>query len=560
MKKIFILLSIVLSTIIVLCLNQCRFGHKNIEADHYLEAVQLFADNVLNHGRDNYGKLKTPLFADGLQVDSLSPAIWKGQRGENWVLSNFANQQSLMRLLDGLSAITKEGKYSQAAEDAVHYALNNLRTPNGLLYWGGHASWDLNGDKAIKGAHELKNNEPYFRLMWSVDSASTRTLMENIWFAHVINWYHIDYNRHASCKKVYPPNWDHEFTSDIEVPFPADTLNLSFCNVTPPLMHSGLSLAVLGKNEKALTWTRRLCYRWQQARDSRTGLSGGQLSYHSNKIDRAQKALGHVHPNINEAKIVASYHQSSRYHTLPLSQMQEAELLIDAGGKFADLGNELIEWASSDLKTYTEQCYDPAAGVFIARMTDGTPIQWQQSKEGYYNPESFTSVKPDGKILWSYAMAYRLTEDKSHWEMVRSICKNIGLGDPGNPGNAKNGLNLETSTTNWHILYALLEMYESTHDKEILKLACKIADNLLEWQISNGLFPRPGRDYARTSDEVPLAILHLAATIKGMHNLLPNPILDNAFFHAVYHGELEPNQEKRRDRRTYDQRVFYGPK
>ena len=38
------------------------------DATRYSNAVRTFYDNVLTHGRDTYGK-KTPLFADGLDVD-----------------------------------------------------------------------------------------------------------------------------------------------------------------------------------------------------------------------------------------------------------------------------------------------------------------------------------------------------------------------------------------------------------------------------------------------------------------------------------------------------------
>ena len=560
MNRRTITLFIFLSTLSGIYLNRCHSRENITEADRYLIAVKRFADNVIEHGRDKYGTQQTLLFADGLQVDSLTPAIWKGPGGQDWVLSNFASQQSLMRLLDGLSVITNDDRYRKAAEDATQFVLSKIRTPNGLLYWGGHTAWDLNRDTAIGGnAHELKENQPYFQLMWRVDSASTRKLMETIWFGHVINWQLIDYNRHASSDKEYTNQWDHEFLSDIEVPFPTEESNLSFCNVTPSLVHSGLSLAILGNHKKALTWSHRLCMRWQQARDSITGLSGGQLSYFKDRgIDRAQIAIGHVHPNINEAKIVADYHQSSRYHILPLVQMQAAEMLNNAGGKFADVSKELIEWASNDLKIYAEQCYDPRLRIFVAKMTDGTTIQWQQTKDSYYAPESFSPKQPDGYLLWGYAMAYRLTRDISHWEMVRNICKKTDLGDPGNPDAMGDSLNFKTSSTDWLTIYALLEMYESMHDRTIIRLACKIADNLLAGQTTSGLFPRPGRKYARTADEVPLSILHLAAAIKGKRKLLPDPIIDNAFFHAVYYGKLEPYQEKRADSRTYDNLVFYG--
>jgi pectate lyase len=523
-----------------------------------LDAVREFADNVLKYGRDVYGPKHTPLFVDGLHAKSLEPVRWKG-RGRTWVLSNFASQQPLLRTLDGLTALTGQKEYRKAAEDATRYALKYLRTPNGLLYWGGHFAWDLEQERAVgqyADVHELKGHQPYYSLMWRVDAPATRQLMEMIWAAHILDWSLLDYNRHASVKKRLRPLWDHEFKEDIEVPFPAEGGNLSFVNVTPPLMHSAVCLAVLDKNTDVLTWTRRLVYRWQQGRHPHTGLCGGQLSYR--KHDRAADALGHVHPNINEAKIVASYHQVSRYHHLPLAQMQAALTLMAAGGKYADLGRELVDWASEDLKVYAEHSYDPNTGRFVALMTDGTPIKWRQSRKGYYVPESFAPRPPEGFLLWGYAMAYRLTADKVHWRMVRQICRQIGLGDIGQPDGSERALHFATTHNNWRTIYALLELYRATDDRVLLKLGCRIADNILTMQTKTGLFPRPGRIWARTGDEIPLALLHLTAAINGKSSSLPPAVFDSRFFHCEYHGELEEHQKKRDDKRTYDDLVFYG--
>jgi pectate lyase len=526
----------------------------------YIEAVRSFADTVLEHGRDVYGERKTPLFVDGLHARTLEPVRWKC-RGQTWVLSNFASQQPLLRVLDGLMALTGEQKYRQAAEDAARHALQHLRTPNGLLYWGGHFAWDLEQEKPVgqyADVHELKSHQPYYRLMWRVDAEATRRLMEMIWAAHILDWSLLDYNRHASTSKRLRPQWDHDFDEDTEVPFPAQGNNLSFVNVTPPLTHSGVMLALLDKNDKALTWTRRLIYRWQQGRHPKTGLCGGQLSYR--KEDRAQDALRHVHPEINEAKIVASYHQVSRYHHLPLVQMQAGVNLMKAGGKCAEIGTEFIQWASDDLKVYLRRCYDPTTGKFIAVMTDGTPIKWQQSHTGYYVPESFAPREPDGFIAWSYAMAYRLTRDEAHWRMLRRVGTQFGIGDIGQPGGARTSLRLDTDQSDWQTIYALLELYRATDDREFLRLACRIADNILETQASSGMFPRQGRDYARTGDEAPLAILHLAGTIEDKSSMLPPPVFDSRFFHCEYHGPLEDYQRKHADKRTYDNLVFYaGP-
>jgi len=532
--------------------------HSPNQQSMYLDAVREFADNVLKYGRDTYGQKHTPLFVDGLHAVSLKPVIWK-KDGQSWVLSNFASQQPLIRLLDGLSTLTADPRYRQAAVDATAYALKHLQSNNGLLYWGGHLAWDLESEQAVgqyAGTHEMKSHRPYYRFMWEVDPEATRKLTGAVWATHILDWSLLDYNRHANTEKPAEPRWNHEFAEDIEVPFPAKGSNLSFANVTPSLIHASTVLAVLDRNEDALKWTRRLAYRWQQAKHPDTGLCGGQLSYRKN--DRAQDALGHVHPSINEAKIVASYHQTSRYHHIPLAQMQDAETLLKAGGKYAATGREFIAWAVEDLKIYADRCYDPKTGRFIAMMIDGTPLKWRQSKTGYYVPESFAPRSPDGHLLWGYAMAYRISKDMNLWKTIRQLTVAMGLCDVGLPSGKDQMLKHDTNVADWRVIYALLELYRATGNRSALEEACRIADNLLKLQTSTGLFPRPGREYARTGDEIPLALLHLVAALEGKSDRIPQPAFDGRFFHCEYHGPLEDYQQKRDDKRTYDDYVFYG--
>jgi pectate lyase len=522
--------------------------------------VRAFADTILEQGRDTYGPRRTPLFVDGLQVETLEPVRWK-KGGQTWVLCNFASQQSLLRTLDGLSALTGDNHYRRAAEDAARYALTHLRSTNGLLYWGGHIAWDLDQDRAVgeyPDVHEMKNHQAYCPLLWRVDGPETERLLEAIWGGHVLDWLLLDYNRHAKTEQPAPAKWDHPFLENTPVPFPSVGNNLSFALVTPSLVNAGVSLALLGHNTNALTWTRRLLYRWQQARDPKTGLCGGQLSYR--KDDRAKDTLGHVYPHINEAKIVATYHRTTRYHHIPLAEMQAAEKLIAAGGKDAVVGREFIRWASEDLKTYGRYCWQPKTQKLISVLTDGTPIQWEQARPGYYGSSSFAPAGPDGNILWSYAMAYRLTRDEAHWKMARQLAQAVGLGDLGKPRAARRQLQFDTTAEDWHYIYALLELARATDDPSFLKLACRVADNCLKRQTKTGLFPREGRLYARTGDQVPLAILHLAAALDGREALLPPAMLDNAFFHAQFDGMPGWKAPGVNDKRTYDTTVFYGGK
>ena len=535
----------------------CSAAEPASDASKYLQSVQAFADTVLQHGRDTYGDEKTPLFVDGLHAKTLEPVRWQ-KDGETWVLCNFASQQSLLRTLDGLTPLTGDPKYRTAAEKAARDAIGRLQAPSGLLYWGGHLAWDLDQNKPVgqgTDTHEMKGHHPYYRLMYRVAPRETVRLMEAVWAGHILDWSRLDYNRHASVRKTKKPRWDHDFDADIEVPFPALGGNLSFSNVTPSLIHAGVTLAILENSSNALLWTERLVERWQQGRDPKTGLCGGQLSYR--KHDRAQDALGHVHPAINEAKIVASYHQISRYHRLPLVQLQAAESLRRAGGDSrAQFAQRLIDTASEDLKTYARRCYDADSGKLIARMTDGTAIQWRRAKTGYYISESFSPRSPDGDLLRGYALAYRLTGDREHKQMIDQLGARLGLWQAESMGVAAKPF----KCSDWRAIYALLDLEKASGDGRYLALACRVGDNLLQTQAASGLFPRSGYEYARTGDDIPLALLHLAGAVAGRQDGLPYPYYDIHFLHCEYHGKLEEHQKKRADSRTYDHYVFYGPR
>ena len=136
----------------------------------YLNAIRTFADNVLKYGRDIYGPKHTPLFVDGLNVNTHEPVKWITPDGDRWILSNLASQQNLFRTLDGLTRITGDPKYKQAAMDAIKYAFENLRSPNGLLYWGQSCAYDAQGDKVCgTNTHCFKANYPCYKLMWEVN-------------------------------------------------------------------------------------------------------------------------------------------------------------------------------------------------------------------------------------------------------------------------------------------------------------------------------------------------------------------------------------------------------
>jgi pectate lyase len=536
-----------------------------------LETVRAFADTVLDKGRDRYGARHTPLFVDGLHVETAQPVIWMGREGA-WVISNFINQQPLMRLLDGLSAVTGDTKYREAAEAAAAHVLEHLVTPNGLLHWGGHRAWDLAGDKPVgQNVHEIKTYQPYYELMWRVNPAAARRLAEAMWGGHITDWELLDYNRHASSiTSDIKPRWDAVYNEHTPVPWLAKARTLSFANVTPPLLQAGASLFFHENDEEALRWTRRLARRWQEAKHPETGLSGGQLSYWTREMGcRAQQGLGHVHPEIHEAMMITTYHRQSRYHDIPLVQMQLGEELLRGRKSQAAFGRELIDWAVADLKAYGRHAYDPELNAFVPLLTDGTRLQWEQVRPGYYRDhlDSLGPAAPDSRVFRAYAKAYRLSRDAGLWEMIRHLSRAMGFGEVGSAAAEPRHLRFSSGAswvaTDRHggsgSIYGMLELHRATGDRAFLQVAAEIADHLVRTHFRNGLFPRAGRVYARTGDEIPLALLHLVAAIENKSNLIPVDKVDSQFYHDIYFGPLERHQMKPGDARTRDNLVFYDP-
>lgn len=85
-----------------------------------------------------------------------------------------ASQQNLFRAFTGLSNLTGESKYGDAARASVDYHFEHLVDESGLLRWGGHQFVDLATLEPVghfdADTHEFKSHFPYYDLLW----ASTR--------------------------------------------------------------------------------------------------------------------------------------------------------------------------------------------------------------------------------------------------------------------------------------------------------------------------------------------------------------------------------------------------
>ena len=263
--------------LLVIFLTGIFAGNSRADGDSkYLKAVREFADNMLKYGRDTYGPKHTPLFVDGLNIHTHEPVKWRC-KGQVWILSNLASQQNLLRVLDGLTKTKGDPKYRQAAVEAIRYAYDNLRTPNGLLYWGHLICYDALGDAPCGGSlrcHAMKLNHPYYELMWEVDRVATQRLMESFWAGCVLDWSNLSITKMGELEKQVEPGWNQEYR-----PRPVFFRGgfSEYC-MASSLFYTGAMLSHLSGDEAPLIWSKRLAYRYVLTRDLNTGISAYKYS------------------------------------------------------------------------------------------------------------------------------------------------------------------------------------------------------------------------------------------------------------------------------------------
>jgi pectate lyase len=522
--------------------------------DEYLSVVKTFTDNVLKYGKDTYGPKRTPLFVDGLNIHTHEPVKWK-RDGKVWILSNLASQQNLFRVLDGLTRLTNDAKYRRAAEEAIKYAFANLRSPNGLLHWGGHIAYDARADELCmeQYSHELKCHYPYYELMWKVNPEATRQFLETFWAAHILNWSNLEMNRHGSPKKQFGNPWANEFKAE---PVFFWGKGLSFLNTGSDLFYAGAMLSKLSGKAEPLVWSKRLAKRYVETRNPKTGIGGFQFNQSRTawcngpdiRGDRAQYQYG----DDFKGHFVVEGTLFPCYGSTPQVKPQICQFLL--GDVLGEKGREFTKWALEELTAWGKVAYRKKDNSFIPMLTDGTSMEgYVCKKDGYFGPKGriLKAGRAGPMDFWTYALAYRMTGDSFMWEMTRSIASGNNLGDIGAVAGDEPNLPNRTDCSAYPALLGFLELYEKTGKKPYLNMAKKIGDNIVKNYFHKGFFVRSREHlYSKFDSLEPLVLLHLYCTLKGKTTTVPMVWPSNSFFHCPHDGKG----------RTYDNSVIYSQK
>ena len=520
----------------------------SLDADEWLDTVVQYADNVLENGRDVYGKKHTPLFVDGINVDTGQPVEWiyggaypdhpvkkwnkyevfaVQHRGDRWMLSDLANQQTLFRTLDALSTLTGDSKYRAAALEATRYAFDNFQSKSGALYWGAHIAYDVRSDKIVleQHMHEMKFHYPHFPLMMEVDKKDTLAMIEAMWNIHILSWKTLDMNRHGESLAGSPSSfpWKRRYAPK-QPPFRAE--GLSFCGTGCDLMLAGIEYFRYTRRGAPLEWTKRLGSRFSDARHPETGLVGYQYTIPDD--DRAAKQFG---GDANEATLLGPDMIRFRYPRMAVSWIYFSDLLGQS-----DLANEAIK----DLKALAKYAYNPKDNTVVGIFTDGTKIDLTKIKEGdYYTIKRLGSRTAESLYFRAYATAWRADREKSAelWEMTCHLARHFDLGDF-----RSMKLNMDTKANDSDTLHGLLELHRATGKEAFLTLAKKVGSNLVKKRFIKGYFSRH-KDFVnvRFDSHEPLALLHLHAATKGIQNKLPLPWPSTPYFRCNFEGKGRTN-------------------
>jgi pectate lyase len=526
-----------------------------------LEAVREFADQVLRVGRDTWGDTHSPLFADGVNVQTLEPAVWRYE-GNEWIISNFASQQHLLRTLIGLTELTGDSQFRVAAEDATRHMFEHYQDESGLLYWGGHAFVDLKTNTVAIGfdssSHELKSHHPFYELFWQVNPQATERMLKAIWNAHVQDWSTLDMNRHGPYGREVGDLWNNQF-GDPEPFF--EGRGLTFINAGSDLIYAATSLYRHADDDDAWTWGRRLAHQYVKARHPETGLGVYQYSQPEKREeptddadtrsgfgDRAARQFGPEFGDVAlEGNMLVTGRAFEIYGAAAVMQLTVAEQL-------GDEGRELLQWTVDGLRAYAQHAHDPEQNIIRPLLADGTDLTGHVlPRDGYYGSKG-TRLEPrrppfPGTLLVSYARAYRLSGDAEVREMLRHLLKGHDLGDIGPADGSADAIDLNTRRADAEALIAILELHRAEPKPQYLQLARRIGDNILDQRFHNGFFvPSDRHVYSRFDAVEPLALLKLEATIRGTPEVVPTYVAGSGYIQGTYNGHG----------RTYDTRLIWN--
>lgn len=188
--------------------------------DPRLNLVRRYADTLIEHGRDHYGPVQSPLFASALDRGTLSlparvPPAPEGIRDGDRVLTgaNPMHDENFFRVLYVLSKLTGKPRYAQQADEALRFFFTHCQNPETwLMAWGEHLGWDFQTEDVVAGrdTHEFYRPWALWDKSWALAPDACRRFALGLWENQIHDHITGNFSRHASYHKRRAGR-DHEF-------------------------------------------------------------------------------------------------------------------------------------------------------------------------------------------------------------------------------------------------------------------------------------------------------------------------------------------------------------
>ena len=303
----------------------------------YLHYVKTHCDNLIEHGRDDYGNVSTNLIASvidtrDMSVPKANVPPTEGTRPHDRAVggSNFYHDVETIKLLLALTEITGENEYKTVAENYAQDFLKYCQNPTtGLLAWGEHLYYNFYSDSVMVGDlenprddiyHEFLVETPPWEYLWNLDTAAVRQAIAGV-------RYHFRspttqsflFNRHAYWQKINKR--DYRGLAQYQI------------GGQPWIKHSGLqcySFSFLyGKTQNPLwkKWTEGSGALYWEYRDPETNLTPSCID------DPRPEAR---YPSLNQTALLCYYLLKAAQLNPEFSHIQErAEVMLKSAEKYS---------------------------------------------------------------------------------------------------------------------------------------------------------------------------------------------------------------------------------
>ncbi|MCP4784155.1 MAG: hypothetical protein GY903_25585 [Fuerstiella sp.] len=205
--------------------------HKAQADYNYTAIARAYADYMIEHGRDVYGTVHSPLFVTAMDRQTgklITPPFphvkrkpfmpgWERDRecrgsDRNYGHADPLDQLTLLKILHRLTETTGDKRYADEANMTAAWWMANAQSPIGLYPWGTHTRWDVTRDGG-SGQFEFNHVWPY----WKLNPEALQKYAMGLWDHYVADKKTGNFNRHAHSHR-------HDPGDGMEFPWPGSAM------------------------------------------------------------------------------------------------------------------------------------------------------------------------------------------------------------------------------------------------------------------------------------------------------------------------------------------------